>query len=81
MTNKTIKISEENYKWLLNLASEIQKKKSRLISFDEALKSLRIGVDNGDIMELAGSWKISKEKADEIILNIYKERKVVSRRI
>ncbi len=41
MSSKTIKIKEENYKWLLKIASNIQKKLGRPVSFDEALSEMR----------------------------------------
>jgi len=41
MGSKTIKVKEENYKWLLKIASDIQKKLGRLVSFDEALSEIK----------------------------------------
>lgn len=41
MASKAIKISEENYKWLLKIASDIQKKLGKPVSFDEALSEIR----------------------------------------
>ncbi|MCK5624258.1 hypothetical protein KAI04_00260 [Candidatus Pacearchaeota archaeon] len=41
MKSKTIKIKEENYKWLLKIASDIQKKVGRPVSFDEALTKIK----------------------------------------
>ena len=41
MGSKTIKIKEENYKWLLKIASDIQKKLGRPVSFDEALTEIK----------------------------------------
>lgn len=41
MGSKPIKISEDNYKWLLEIASDIQKKLGRPVSFDEALTSIK----------------------------------------
>jgi hypothetical protein len=38
---KVIKIKEENYKWLLKIASDIQKKEGRPVSFDEALSEVK----------------------------------------
>jgi len=45
MGSKAIKISEENYKWLLKIASDIQKKLGRLVSFDEALTEIKKKID------------------------------------
>ncbi len=41
MVSKAIKIKEENYKWLLKIASDIQKKLGRPVSFDEALTEIK----------------------------------------
>lgn len=41
MGSKAIKIKEENYKWLLEIASDIQKKLGKLASFDEALTEVK----------------------------------------
>jgi len=41
MGSKTIKIKEENYRWLLKIASDIQKKLGRPVSFDEALTKIK----------------------------------------
>ena len=41
MKSKTIKIKEDNYKWLLKIAADIQKKVGRPVSFDEALTEIK----------------------------------------
>ena len=41
MVSKTIKIKEGNYKWLLKIASDIQKKLGKPVSFDEALTEIK----------------------------------------
>lgn len=41
MGSKAIKIKEENYKWLLKLAADIQKKLGKPVSFDEALSEIK----------------------------------------
>ncbi len=71
MTSKTIKISEENYRWLLGLASELQKERGKLVSFDEAIEELKED-KKGDIMELAGRWKMSDKEAKEFMKGIRK---------
>ena len=80
---RTIKISEENYKWLLRVASDLQKKKGEKISFDDTLKELKNKKtgEKKDIMALAGRWKISETDANNLIENIYKERKIISGRL
>ena len=41
MGSKVIKIKEENYKWLLKVASDLQKKVGKPVSFDEALTEIK----------------------------------------
>ena len=41
MASKAIKVKEENYKWLLKIASDIQKKLGKPVSFDEALTEIK----------------------------------------
>ena len=82
MIYKTIKISEEKYKWLLNLMAELQKERGKRVSFDDALNNIikeRKGNDN--VMKLAGSWKMKDAEAEELIGEIYLERRIKSRRL
>ena len=82
MESKTIKISEENYRWLLKLASDAQKELGRPVSFEETLNNLRDKkMRKKNIMDFAGAWKMSDKEAKKLILDIYKERKVTSRRL
>ena len=41
MGSKAIKVKEENYKWLLKIAADIQKKLGKPVSFDEALTEIK----------------------------------------
>lgn len=41
MGSKVIKISEENYKWLLKIASDMQKKLGKPASFDDAITEIK----------------------------------------
>mgnify|MGYP001562520216 CR=1 FL=1 len=84
MAYKTIKISEENYRWLLKLASIIQSEKGKLVSFDDAIseiKNEKIERKKDKLMSLAGSWKMSDKEALKLIDEIYKERKIISHRL
>ncbi len=83
MTHKTIKISEENYIRLLEIASDLQKRKKAKVSFDEALSNMESKKQkNKDIMKLAGAWEdMNDEEAKSLIKAIYDERKIVSRRL
>jgi predicted CopG family antitoxin len=60
MVSKTIKISEENYIWLLQLAAELQKKYQKQITFDNTLNVLKNGrLGENKLSDLAGSWNLS----------------------
>lgn len=74
MTTKTIKVSEENYLWLLRIAAELQKRSERPVSFDETIYSLRSGikVKRNKLSNLAGSWKMSDKEADILKKNLKK---------
>jgi predicted CopG family antitoxin len=68
MTSKTIKISEENYRRLLKIATDIQRIKERKITFDGALDIViedKELTSKNDIMKSAGSWKMSDEEWNE----------------
>ena len=83
MVSKTIKISEENCKWLLALATELQKQRARKISFDETLEELKEKkkakkkTSNEDFFKIKPfDWGPGTEKAseeiDEIVYGIKK---------
>jgi predicted CopG family antitoxin len=81
MTSRTIKISEETYRWLLDIATDLQKQRGTRVSFDEALGEIKEKKKKKNIMDLAGKWKLSDKEAKELLNGIYKERKIISRRI
>jgi predicted CopG family antitoxin len=85
MESKTIKISKENYSRLLKIAADLQKERGELVTFDDTLNEMELKNGEtgkkGDIMKLAGSWKMSDEEAENFLNRIYKERKVSSRRL
>ncbi|MEK6909211.1 MAG: antitoxin VapB family protein [Nanoarchaeota archaeon] len=63
MVSKTIKISEDNYRKLLEIATEIQKIKGKKASFDDAINDLASkNVKKMKLSELAGSWKMTDEE-------------------
>ena len=63
MTSKTIKISEENYRWLLQIAAELQKRREQIVTFDIALSELRgEKMKNKKLSDLAGRWRMSDEE-------------------
>jgi predicted CopG family antitoxin len=58
MTLKTIKISEENYRWLVARSGEIQSSVGRPVSIDKTLSVMR----TKNLEDLRGSWKMSDEE-------------------
>jgi len=78
MDSKTIKISKENYLWLLRKAAELQKKHHKPISFDYVINNLKNSKFNSkkSIENFAGVWKdLTNEAADKLKENIKKIRK------
>ncbi len=66
METKVIKVSKENYEWLLSVAAKIQHREKKAATFDDALNSIR----RQKISDLAGSWKMSEKEADKLIKDI-----------
>lgn len=60
---RTIKISDENYHTLAELAGKLQIALKKPVSVDEALSQL---LGKEDIMNLAGSWKLSDDEAENL---------------
>jgi hypothetical protein len=64
---KAIKISKETYAELSAIAGELQIKTRRPVSIDEAMKYLiRRSKKGKKISDLAGSWIMSDNEAEEI---------------
>ncbi len=64
---KAIKISKETYAELSAIAGELQTKKKRPVSIDEAMRYLiRRSRKGRKISDLAGSWIMSDSEAQEI---------------
>jgi len=69
--SKSIKVSRETYAELSEIAGELQLKLKRPVSIEEAIKQLTKRRKKGaKISDLAGSWKISDEEAQEIKTSI-----------
>lgn len=71
MTTKSIKISEETYKKLVEVAGRLQSELKRSISIEDAIKYLM----RRRISDLSGSWDVSDEEAREIKESLRKGRK------
>ncbi len=70
---KAVKISKETYSELSAIAGELQIKKKRPVSMDEAMKYLiRRSRKGKKISDLAGSWIMSDSEAEEIKTSIAK---------
>ena len=76
MTSRTIKISEENYRRLLKIASRLQLEKNSPASFDDAIEIMeepRNSKYKGRLSDLAGAWEdISDKEWNSIKKNIKK---------
>ncbi|MGQ9720959.1 MAG: hypothetical protein ACUVXA_06500 [Candidatus Jordarchaeum sp.] len=62
MTTKSIKLSEETYKKLVEVAGRLQAEWKRSVSIEDAIKYLM----RRKISDLAGSWDVSDEEVREI---------------
>jgi hypothetical protein len=70
---KAIKISKETYSELSAIAGELQIKRKRPVSLDEAMKYLiRRSRKGKKISDLAGSWSMSEVEAEEVEASIAK---------
>jgi predicted CopG family antitoxin len=70
---KAIKISKETYAELSAIAGELQIKRKRPVSIDEAMKYLiRRSKKGKKISDLAGSWTMSDSETEEIKTSIDK---------
>jgi predicted MarR family transcription regulator len=68
---KAIKVSKETYSELSAIAGELQVKLKRPVSIEEAMKHLINKRRKGKkITDLAGSWNITDEEAQEIKASI-----------
>ena len=84
METKTIKISKENYLWLLKLSSELQKEHERPVSFDFVLTSFKEGKmkKKKNIMDFAGIWKdVSDKDVGDLKKSMTKLRKTSTREL
>ncbi len=76
MESKTIKVSKENYLWLLRIAAELQKQSHKPVTFDVVINNLKEckTMKKKKLSDLAGSWKMSDEEAKKMKDNIKKLR-------
>ena len=62
MTTKSIKIKEETYRQLVAIAGKLQAELKKPVSVEDAIRYLM----KRRISDLAGSWEVEKEEAEEI---------------
>ena len=68
MSTKSIKLSEETYRKLVELAGKLQAELKKPVSIEDAIRYLL----KRRISDLAGSWEISDEEVEEIKESLYK---------
>lgn len=67
METKVVKISEENYRWFVRFAAELQRIRGVPVSFDKAFKELKTKASARDaLLAVAGSWSMSDFKAKRL---------------
>lgn len=68
MATKSIKLSEDVYKKLVELAGKLQIELKKPVSIEDAIRYLL----RKRISDLAGSWDISEEEVEEIKASLEK---------
>lgn len=63
MSTKAVKLSDENYKWLCEVAGELQSKEKKMVSVDEALSRIKSQI-KGRFSDVIGSWKMSDKEIE-----------------
>ncbi len=71
MENRTIKISESNYKEICQYAGGLQLKLGEPVSIDRALTFL---LKKRKISDLAGKWNMPDREAEELLANLRGKR-------
>ncbi len=67
---KTIKISDETYRKLCEMAGRLQAELKRPVSMDETIRRLLENAGGSRISELGGVWELSDEEAEEILSSL-----------
>ncbi len=76
VVSRVVRVDEEIYAALARMAADLQKSFGRKVSLMEAIRHLLAAKEKGvgDIMELAGAWKISGREAAGIKKAIERSR-------
>ncbi|MDA3836684.1 MAG: hypothetical protein PF542_03610 [Nanoarchaeota archaeon] len=73
MAGKAVKVSEENYLWLLGVASKIKRTLNRPVTINDTLNELRKKSSyDSKLGKISGSWKIAEDKAEMVKKEIKK---------
>ena len=64
--DKTIKVDENTYRMLNELVGEIRSEKKRPVSINEALSKILKEKKKHNIMDFAGSWKMSDKEEERM---------------
>jgi predicted transcriptional regulator len=72
--SKSLRVDDETYKKLCEIAGKLQSKLKRPVSVDEAIRSvIQMPQRNQNkITDLAGTWKLTDEELGEIIEGLHK---------
>lgn len=66
MSTKAVKLSDENYKWLCEVAGSAQAEEKRMVSIDDAVSKIRKKL-SGKFSDLGGSWRMSDKEAKALL--------------
>jgi predicted transcriptional regulator len=72
--SKSLRVDDETYRKLCEIAGELQSKLKRPVSVDEAIRSI-VQIPNRNrnkITDLAGTWKLTDEELKEIMESLRK---------
>jgi len=72
--SKSLRVDDETYRRLCEIAGKLQARLKRPVSVDEAIRSL-IQMPQGKqkrITDLAGTWKLTDEELNEIMESLHK---------
>jgi predicted transcriptional regulator len=72
--SKSLRVDDETYRKLCEIAGKLQSKLKRPVSVDEAIRSvIQMPQRNQNkITDLAGTWKLTDEELREIVENLRK---------
>ncbi len=66
MGTRSIRVSDETYESLFEMAGRLQTQMKRSISIDEAIKVMLESFKPNKISDLAGGWDVSDEEIETI---------------